>query len=253
VSWLIANYGWQAPFPVLSVFGLAALVCLALLLPKDKPAEPQTGGLFKNLGGIFRYTPAVAGILVAINISTSNELVNLIFGVWLEDTLHVALASLAVAALIIGLSELGGELLVAFTSDALGKRRAIGIGLALNSFAVVFLALSGRSLAGALAGLFLFYISFEFAVVSSLPLMTEVLPTSRATFMATFIAGMSLGRALGATLSPMLYTLGKAAQPLPSLAFIALGAIGLNLCALAALRLVHPAENPQGNLSTEGA
>jgi predicted MFS family arabinose efflux permease len=244
VSWLIANYGWRSPFPILAGLGLAALAVLAILLPKEARDDAQQGGLLRNLRSVFTYAPALGGILLAVAISASNELVNLIFGVWMEDTYQVALASLAVAALIIGVGELGGELLVSVSSDTLGKRWAISIGLAVNSAAVVLLSLSGRSLGLALAGLFLFYISFEFALVSSIPLMTEVLPAARATFMATFIAGISLGRALGAILSPALYRLGQAASPLPSISFIALGAIGLNLCALSVLGLVKPAADP---------
>ena len=173
--------------------------------------------------------------------SASNELVNLIFGVWLEETFQVALASLAIAAVIIGVSELGGEILVYFSTDSLGKRRAITIGLALNCVAALLILLSRGSIAAALVGLFIFYLSFEFALVSSIPLMTEVLPAARATFMATFIAGISLGRAIGTVLSPLFYEFGKSTPSTPSIALIVLGTITLNLCALAALMLVKPA------------
>lgn len=248
ISWLISNYGWQSPFPILAGLGLIALVILSILLPKETHADAQRVSLLQNLRGVFTYAPALGGILLAITISASNELVNLIFGVWMEDTFHVALASLAAAALIIGFGELGGELLVSISSDSLGKRRTIAIGLVINSAAVLLLALRGLSLNGALVGLFMIYISFEFALVSSIPLMTEVLPAARATFMATYIAGFSLGRALGASLSPILYELGNATSALPNIFFIASGAVVLNLCALIALRLVRPADEPQNTV-----
>ena len=240
VSWLIANFGWQAPFPLLTGLSLTAFVIITIMLPKDNHASLQIGMLRTNLKRIFNYAPALGGILVAVAISASNELFNLIFGVWMEDTFQVALASLAAAAVIIGVSELGGELLVSISSDTIGKRRAITVGLLINCAAVVMLAFSGRSLVIALVSLFIFYISFEFALVSSIPLMTEVLPAARATFMATFIAGLSLGRALGAVISPLLYELGHTVPSMPSIGIIALGAIGLNLGALAALQLVRP-------------
>jgi predicted MFS family arabinose efflux permease len=248
ISWMISNYGWQSPFPILAGLGLIALAILSILLPKETHAGAQRVSLLQNLRSVFTYAPALGGILLAITISASNELVNLVFGVWMEDTFHVALASLAAAALIIGFGELGGELLVSISSDSLGKRRAIAIGLVINSAAVLLLALRGLSLNGALVGLFLIYISFEFALVSSIPLMTEVMPAARATFMATYIAGFSLGRALGASLSPILYELGNATSPLPNIFFIASGAVVLNLCALIALRLVRPADELQGTV-----
>jgi predicted MFS family arabinose efflux permease len=252
VTWLIAQYGWQSPFLILAGLLVLALIVLSALLPKGNHRHLQTKNLRQNFSKIFRFRPALGGILVAITISASNELVNLIFGVWIEDTYQVAIASLAVAALIIGISELGGELLVTFTSDSLGKRRAVGIGLALNCVSVVLLLLSGRSLTGALVGLFLLYITFEFALVSSIPLMTEVLPSTRATFMAVYIAAMSLGRALGAALSPILYEFGKSLTSLPSILIIVLVSISLNLCALVALQLVKPASSPQVDTPKDG-
>lgn len=251
VSWLIAKYGWSAPFPILAGLGLVAFVILAILLPKDVPSSGPHLNLRANLGRVFSYKPAVGGILVAITMSASNELVNLIFGVWLENTFQIALASLAMASVIIGVSELGGEILVTFSTDRLGKRRAITIGLVVNIGAVLLLLLTGHSLTLALTGLFFLYISFEFALVSSVPLMTEVLPAARATFMATFIASLALGRAIGAILSPQLYELGKSIQSIPNIAFITIGAIMLNLCALAALSLVRPTQEQADEIEVQ--
>ncbi len=127
----------------------------------------------------------------------------------------------------IGASEMGGEGLVALYVDRLGKRRAVALGLVLNSLAVLALPWLGRSEAGALAGLFMFYLWFEFTIVSSIPLMTEVLPSARATMLALNVAGLSLGRALGAFSGARLYTLGFPA--------VVIGAAAFNLLALLAL------------------
>jgi predicted MFS family arabinose efflux permease len=53
-----------------------------------------------------------------------------------------------------------------------------------------------NSLPGALAALFSIYVSFEVAVVSAIPMMTELAPSARATVMAGNVAALSLGRAL---------------------------------------------------------
>jgi predicted MFS family arabinose efflux permease len=54
----------------------------------------------------------------------------------------------------------------------------------------------------------LFYLTFEFTIVSSLPLMSEILPSARATLLAANMALISLGRAAGAWLAPRFFGLG---------------------------------------------
>jgi len=237
-GFLIAHYGWYSPFSYLTALGLVAMLVLGFLLPKDRAPSSNRPSLSGNLRRVFSFGPALAGISFAITLSAANELINLIFGVWLEDSFNVQIAALAGASLIIGLSELGGETLVSVLTDKLGKGRSVAIGLALNCLVVLVLPLFARSLYGAMAGLFLFYFTFEFTLVSSIPLMTEVLPEARATFMATFIAGVGLGRALGAWLSPRLYELSISLGSSSSLYYSILITVGLNLLALGILRLV---------------
>jgi predicted MFS family arabinose efflux permease len=118
------------------------------------------------------------------------------------------IASLGIAAAAIGLAELSGETLTALFTDRLGKPRAVGAGILCNCLAVIALPFLGRSLPGAIIGLFLFYITFEFTIVSAIPLMTELLPATRATLMASNAASLSIGRAAGALLAAQLYTGG---------------------------------------------
>ena len=232
MGFLIARSGWMAPFPLMALLGALIFAGLFLVLPKDgKPAfENSSSDTFKI---ILTSVPALAGLAVSVLASAGNEVVNLIFGVWLEDSFGLQIAALGAASAVIGLSELGGEGLVAAFVDRLGKPRAIGLGLAANCLAALALPFLGRTQAGALVGLFFFYITFEFTLVSVIPLMTEVLPSGRATLMAFNVACLSLGRALGDLLAPRLYGLG--------FWFIVLGAVGFNLLALAALRKVKTA------------
>lgn len=247
IGLIIERGGWQAPFIWLAGLGVLALVVLYWLLPRDHPKPGQTQSLWRNLGGVFRYGPAVAGLLIGMCLSGGNELVSLIFGVWLEDSFKVQIAALAVASAIIGLSELGGEGLVIGFVDRLGKRRAVSIGLVANGLAALALLWLGRSLTGAMLGLFLFYITFEFTIVSAMPLMTEVFPAARATFMAMFIASTAMGRSFGSLAAPRLYELGRTLEGLPPLLIIVVGTITLNLVALLALRAIHE-YSPKSNL-----
>jgi predicted MFS family arabinose efflux permease len=138
----------------------------------------------------------------------ANEVVNLMFGVWMEDAFGLQIMALGAASAVIGISELSGEGLTALLVDRLGKERSILVGLVLNGLSAAMLPFLGTSVAGGLAGLFFFYLTFEFTIVSSLPLLTEILPSARATLMGMYIAIFSLGRALGALIAPQLYVTG---------------------------------------------
>jgi predicted MFS family arabinose efflux permease len=100
----------------------------------------------------------------------------------------------------------------------------VAIGLLVNCLACFLLPALARTPAGALVALFFFYISFEFTLVSSIPLMTELVPEARATLMSANITALSLGRVVGAALGLALYPLGIQAN---TLAVAVLNAAGL--------------------------
>jgi predicted MFS family arabinose efflux permease len=79
------------------------------------------------------------------------------------------------------------------------------LGLAGNALAALALPLIGQTEFGALVGLFLFYITFEYIMVSHIPLMTELLPEARATLLSFNLTGHSLGRMIGALLATFAY------------------------------------------------
>ena len=205
---LIARYGWSAPFPVLALLGLGMFAVIWWMAPKRDSNHIPARNPWANFGVVLHNSPALMGISIALWASTANELVNVIFGVWLEDSFGLQIAALAGASAVIGLSELGGEGLVALLTDRIGKARALAFGLSANAGAAILLPFIGRTEAGALVGLFLFYITFEYVMVSHIPMMTEMLPGARATVMSFNLTGHSLGRALGAFLAPILYSFG---------------------------------------------
>ena len=205
MGWLIARFGWQAPFPILAGLGLVMFLVIWRIVPrKDDHARPTAASL-KNVRAVVTSIPALAGISIALWASAANELVNLIFGVWLEDSFGLRIAALAGASAVIGISELTGEGLVALTTDRLGKPRALTVGLIGNILASLLLPIVGRTEIGALVGLFLFYITFEYVLVSHIPLMTEVMPNARATLLSFNVMGHSLGRTIGALMATFMY------------------------------------------------
>jgi predicted MFS family arabinose efflux permease len=207
---LIDRGGWTAPFPWLAGGVLVAAAVLAVILPPDRVRRATPPSLLRHLKAVLRHPAAVAGLAFGLLLSSANETVNIVFGLWMEQSFGLQVAALGAASAVIGLAELAGEGLVAGLSDRLGKRRAVALGIGLNSLAALALPRIGTSTPGALVGLFAFYITFEFTVVSSLPLMTELVPAARATMMAANVAALLLGRALGAFAGPPLFSVGIA-------------------------------------------
>jgi predicted MFS family arabinose efflux permease len=228
MGYLIARFGWSAPFPVLATLGVGMFAVIWWMAPRQDATHVRARNPWANLGTVMRYTPALAGISIALWAGAANELVNLIFGLWLEDSFGLQIAALAGASAVIGLSELSGEGLVALLTDRIGKYRALAWGLSANALAAVLLPYLGRTQGGALAGLFLYYITFEFVMVSQIPMMTEVVPSARATVMAFNVTGHSIGRALGALLATFLYrSLGFGFVTLLSMLFNVFGLLAL--------------------------
>lgn len=231
VGVVIARAGWIAPFPLLGILILLASLFIWFNVPKDPKHKETPLKLSANFKKILQSPAARAGLLFTLFSCMANEVIGLIFGVWLEASFGLQLAALSAAAAVLGIAELSGEGLVALITDRLGKRRAIIIGTAVNCLAVLILPLTSHSLTGALIALFLFYISFEFTIVSSIPLLTEVMPSARATMMSGFFTFASVGRAFASWLTPFLYAQGFAAN--------AGAAIGLNVIAVLLLGSLH--------------
>lgn len=235
---LIAAKGWAAPFPLLTLLGLGSLLAIWKLVPGGVPKTQKPLTFKQNMGTVFRSRSAIAALIMALAFTAANEVVNLMFGVWLEDSYQLKIAALGSAAIVIGTSELFGEGITAFLVDKVGKKRTVIISLSVNVLVALILPWISSSVIGAMIGLFLFYISFETMIVSSLPIMTEILPSARATLMGLSVGAFSVGRAIGAVVAPIVYTYGFRANTYVT--------ILLDLIALYALTHIHVKDN-EGN------
>ena len=231
MGFLISRMGWMSPFWTLTILGVLALILLIWMLPRDTVSRDAAPNVFANIKKVLLFTPALAGLAVGMFVSAANEVINLIFGVWMEDAFGLQIAALGAAAAVIGFAELGGESLVGVFVDRLGKPKAIALGLIGNCLAAVAFPFLGQTLPGAVVGLFFFYLTFEFTLVSTIPMMTEIMPSARATMMAINISALSLGRALGAFVAPTLFAWGMGTS--------AGAAVVFNVLALIALRWVR--------------
>ena len=208
IGWLIARQGWIAPFLVLALLMLVSIFLLWRVLPSDEKPTLKRPTIRDTWMTILHHPSAMAALSITLLISIGNETVNIVYGLWLEGSFGLQVAALGAASSVIGIAEFSGEGIVAAFTDRMGKKRAIGIGLLISAGACLALPILARNLIGVLLGLFLFYLSFEFTFVSLISLVTELMPSSRATLMAGNLAAAAGGRALGAFSGPWLYSFG---------------------------------------------
>jgi predicted MFS family arabinose efflux permease len=212
VGLMIAAWGWQSPFPILAGLAMLGGVWLWRSLPSDRPSKSSQLSLRAAFNSILVRRSAMAVLGVSVLMAAGNEVVSIVYGLWFEDSFALSVVALGAASAVIGLAELSGEGLVAGLADRIGKKRSVGIGLLATALASLALPFLGATLPGAMLALFLLYLSFEFAIVASLPLMIEQTPNARSTLMATNIAAFSLGRIFGALAGGPLFAIGLAAN-----------------------------------------
>jgi len=236
IGLLIQATWWNIPYIVLGGLGLAMILVTLLRFPIDRSHLEETRSLYAGLAKVFKVRNARLILTAGILMVAANGLINVLFGVWMEDSFGLQITALGLASMIIGFSELGGESLTTLFSDRLGKERSLILGLVGNTLAVLSLPLLGSTVLGALVWLSLFAISFEFGVTSSWMVVSEVLPAARATMIAVYIAALSLGFAFGSVLAPHLFVMGMFTN--------AITAAGFNILAIILItcfRLPKPA------------
>lgn len=237
IGLLIQATWWNIPYIVLAGLGVLSVAAVLLRFPADRPHPDEAPALYSGLRKVFWVRNALLILAAGFLGVSANGLVNVVFGVWMEDSFNLQITALGLASMVIGFSELGGETLTTLLSDRLGKERSMIIGLIANTLAVLSLPLLRSSVAGALVWLSLFAISFEFGIASSWMVVSEVLPSARATVIAVYIAVLSLGFALGSMLAPYFYAVGMFAN--------AIAAAGFNLLAIFTVTRIKIAVQPQ--------
>ena len=127
------------------------------------------------------------------------------FGAWLEDEFQFGAARLAVAGFSLGLVELVASVSSSRQTDKWGKERSIAFGALLVIPGGIFLCLGSNNLIIGLIGVFIYFLGFEFSVVSLLPLATKLVPNSPGTGLGWVLGAGTLGRAVMAIIATHLF------------------------------------------------
>lgn len=230
IAVLIDRMGWRAPFFVLGGLGLAGFVALSVLISGDgdkTPLPAESKAIWKTWGNLLKKRPVIGAIGFAFFSSLSNDNLFVVYGAWLERSFHLSVIAIGVGTSVIGTAELCGEAMTAALSDRFGLKRSVLLGQVLCVIAYGSLALISRTLPAALSGLFIIFLIYEFTIVTSMSLFTELMPGSRATMMSGFFAAAGVGRVAGAMIGAHVWVAGGI--PATSLVSSAANALGLVL------------------------
>jgi predicted MFS family arabinose efflux permease len=211
IALLIDRLGWRAPFFVMGGLGLLGILIIRVLIARDEPKETpkHSGVLFKHAWRLLlQERAAVGALLYSFLISVANDNLFVVYGAWLEKRFSLSIVALGFGTAVIGIAELIGESMTATLADRLGLKRSLLGGLAVCLICYGILPYLGQTLGMALVGLFLIFLSFEFMVVTSLSLFTELLPAARATMMASALAAAGIGRVVGALIGGPIWLAG---------------------------------------------
>ena len=198
---LIDGFSWRAPFIAV---GLLAFVSCAVLLVTGDPSlapiapssdEPKVR-LTKNA---WLAVAASAGIALA-GLSTI-----VVIGTWMEETLGISIDGIGLVAMGFGAVELLSSSSSAIFSDRLGKNRSTRAALVLLLVGLTIMWLSGATAVLAIAGVAMFFLGFEYAIVTSFSVVSEAMPSARGRVLSINMAAGTMARGVGSVASGFLF------------------------------------------------
>ena len=196
---LIARFGWQSPFAViagLAVLGIFVTLRLRPVARSESAADRRRRrsvqvGPHKRLAWL--NWPTAAMLAVSVLVVTANENLFMVYGAWFESRFGLPVATLGMVSIVISVAELAAAGASAGIVDRVGKHRALLVGLMLNALAYLLLPRIAGTLAVTMTAMAVVAMTSEFAIVSALPLVSELAPQARGTVMATNAALVSVG------------------------------------------------------------
>ncbi len=224
---LISLFGWRGPFVAFAAIATVIGLMLAVAPDEAEVLEDAVAGT-----GRVPFTPlAWLSLGASASIALCGLTTVVIIGTWLDEVLSVSTAGIGVVAVAFGAAELmasGGSAAVA---DRLGPRRSTRAAMVIVLVGLGVITQAGSSLPIAALGLVLFFLGFEFSIVTSFAIVSESLPAARGRILAANVAVGTVGRGAGVMASGSLYGLFGITGP------VALSAVAA-VCAITFLTLV---------------
>jgi len=220
---LIEWFGWRGPFALIAVGGAVMAITIARLSADGDAADPRP--VKDSPRRLDRR--AAFGILMSAATAVSGLATIVVVGTWLEEVFGISTGGVGFTAMAFGCAELLASGSSARFSDQLGKVRTTGAAHLLTIVGLLVMLNADGRLAVAVAGLALFFVGFEYAIVTSFTIVSEAAPDARGRAIATNTAVGTVARGSGAVASGFLFDAHGIAGPATLSAIAAAAALGL--------------------------
>lgn len=199
--------------PAFLVIAAAAWLTLALLALRTRgaaaharagapaAAPPSRSGVRAAL----RQRGVAALLLFVMLQMGAVEMIFVSYAGWLTTDFGASTQQLGLVFGLLGLAELAGSVGATLLTDRIGKRRAVLAGFALTGLWMLLLPLAAGRWALFIPLFLLFDLCFEFAIVSSFPLLSGLGRAARGAVLALGVAASGLGRIFGSLAGPRLF------------------------------------------------
>jgi predicted MFS family arabinose efflux permease len=207
----IDKFGWRSPFFLMGVLALLGIAALVVLIPRTKIAhagQKSKINLTATWKRVLRERNARGALTFIFLVSAANDNLFVVYGAWLENSFGLSIVALGLGTSAIGLAELLGETITATLADRIGLKRSVMTGLTICIIFYLALPFISQTITMAFVSLFLVFVTFEFMIVASVSMATELLPETRATMMATYMGAAGLGRVVGALIGGPIWLVG---------------------------------------------
>lgn len=229
----IDTMGWRAAPLILGLVGAPlALVMARMAAPAEEHAVPAP------TSSIFAMQPNTRFALVSFALMTAAaQFLLLSHGLWLEDTYDFDPAQIGFAIGAVGVAEFVASYGTSLLTDRLGKKNAVLFGTAVLGLALVGFAFApAPPLFVGLGLLMIAFLGFEFAIVSSIPMVSELEPTYRSEVVGRSVGLMTVSRAVATFAAGWLYVHAGFAATMAAGAATAAVSVALLI-----MRVVEPA------------
>ncbi len=118
---LITRFNWHAPFFAIGLLGIAGFGLIGFMMPADTLVHDKAGRvstLVKSWGLLAHNRAALGAVGFAFFASLANDNLFVVYGVWMEKTMHLSAEAIGFSTIAIGVAELSGEILTIFFPTA---------------------------------------------------------------------------------------------------------------------------------------